>query len=499
MRIKKATIGILSFIMSLFFFSACEKQDNEPEKVNTQVKFSFVEKSLKSTNENNLTSVVISVEDLEGNVIKNSESLSLYDMNGHYISEPIDLLTGDYKLTQFLILNDANEVVLASPTADSPKAYLVDQPLPINFTAVKDEVVNVVPEVLSTANSTPEDFGYSTFGFQGVSTFDFLIGAFIYNGTAQNFEITTADITIRSGDIQVYAGQLQANNDAIGQGITNQITLPEKYDNFTIEITKAGYNTYTATFTKEELRLYFRSQDNGPLIVILNQELAGLVAHYPFDNSADDASGNGYHGTDFGAAGYVTGQFDYARTFANDPTVGVNATDYVTIPNVINSEEFTINFWINTQYNGNHQTFLYLSEGEDWVRANLFFFTSLDLKLSVKFNGLDLRTEDYTHQALVEGRMHDTFMNSTPLEMNKYQNITLTFKNAEIALYIDGTETARYTNINTDLGTTNANIKIGVCPQPGLLYYPLVGQLDDLRFFNRGLTDSEISTLAQSK
>lgn len=501
MKTRKVTTGIICFLLGVFLFSSCDKQNNEPEQVNTQVQFSFIEKSLKTTNENSLSTVVISIEDLEGNIIKNSESINLFDMNGHYISEPIDLLTGDYTLTQYLILNDANEVVYASPLTDSPKAYLVDQPLPIGFTAVKDEVVTISPEVLSTANCTPEDFGYATFGFQVVSTFDFLVGAFIYNETIQNFEITTADITISNGTNEIYTGQLEANTDAIGQGITNQITLSENYDNYTIEISKSGYVTYSSTFTKDELKLHLRSQDNGPLIVILEEEteFPGLVAYYPFNNSADDASGNDYHGTDFGASGYLAGQFDYARTFVNDPTVGVNATDYVTLPNVINSEEFTINFWVNTQFDGNHQTILYLSEGEDWVGSNFFLCANItDLKLNVMLNGLDLRTEDYTHQALKDGRYNDTYLNSGSLELNRYQNVTCTFKNSEVALYIDGAEIARYTNVNRVVGTPNADIKVGVCPKPGMLYYPLVGQLDDLRFYNRELSANEISSLAQS-
>jgi hypothetical protein len=100
-------------------------------------------------------------------------------MNGYYISKPLSLVPGGYKLSKFLVVDASNTVVYATPTEGSTKAYLVNDPLPILFSVTKDNVTKVVPEVISVKNNTPEDFGYATFSFTEVTTFDFLIGVFM--------------------------------------------------------------------------------------------------------------------------------------------------------------------------------------------------------------------------------------------------------------------------------------------------------------------------------
>ncbi|MDF1549930.1 MAG: hypothetical protein P1P88_19040, partial [Bacteroidales bacterium] len=350
------TITLITLFLGLLFGS-CDKPTEDSQKTESFVEFSFTAAQLKSGLVQGLTNVVVTIEDMQGNVIKNMEKVEIYSMNGYYLSKPLSILTGDYKLTSFIVLDANNNVVYASPVEGSEKAYLVENPLPLEFKVQKDNVTKLVPEVLSTAESLPDDFGYSTFGFEISQTFDFLVGAFIYNEAVLNFELTTATISVFNDGELVYSGDLQANGGVSPDnydplGITNKITLPERFESFIVEITKEGYIGYSKTFTKEELRLHFRNEDKGPLVVILeaNTNIPGLVAYYPFNGNVNDVSGNDYHGIDFGAAGYLSSNFELARTFTNDPTVGVNATDYVEIPNVINSDEFSVSLWANLQY-----------------------------------------------------------------------------------------------------------------------------------------------------
>lgn len=144
----------------------------------------------------------------------------------------------------------------------------------------------------------------------------------------------------------------------------------------------------------------------------------------------------------------------------------MNSTDFVTIPNVINSTEFTINFWAKFDRSDTHQSLIYLSPGNDWVVANFWLEISPDMKLAVIFNGLDLRTIDYTHQALKDGRFNSAYLNSRPVEYNKFQNISCIFKNSVVSLYLNGREYAKYMNVNRVVGTPDTQIKKGVCPKP---------------------------------
>jgi PKD repeat protein len=265
----------LSIIIALYaiMFQSCNK---DLETFQSQVEFSFSADILKASNEQGLSSVVITIEDLQGNIVKNSEKIEIYNMNGYYISKPISLVTGEYKLSGFMVLNAANNIVYASPKEGSAKANLVNKPLPLVFTVQKDKVLKLSPEVLNTTECRPEDFGYSTFSFEIAGTFDFLIGAFVYNELSQNFELTPSNISIYCDTILVYSGKLNSNIDSTNMnydslGITNMISLPEKYNNFNIQITKDGYTAYDKIFTKEELRLHYRKEDKGPLVVILEK------------------------------------------------------------------------------------------------------------------------------------------------------------------------------------------------------------------------------------
>ena len=181
-------------------------------------------------------------------------------------------------------------------------ASLVSNPLPISFLVQTNAVTNIAPEVISATDNTPQDFGYATFGFNIDSTFNFLVGAFIYNPIVKNYQLTTASISISYDSLVVYSGQLGSiGKDSSGivspsdsLGLTTKITLPAKYNNFTIVISKPNYATYSQTFTKTQLRKYYLSSNKGPLIVILNNSSAnnlsnGLVAYYP--------SNGEYHGS----------------------------------------------------------------------------------------------------------------------------------------------------------------------------------------------------------
>ncbi|HEY4788979.1 MAG TPA: hypothetical protein VIH57_23175, partial [Bacteroidales bacterium] len=188
-----------------------------------------------------------------------SERIDLYNMNGYYISKPISLVPGSYKLTKFMVVDKDNNVLYVTPMEGSAKAYLVNDPLPIGFSVQKDQVTKVVPQVISAAGSKPEDFGYATFSFDVVKTFDFLIGVFVYNESVQNFEMTTAHLSIATDSGWVYQKDVPAATDTI--------TVKDGQSKYILTVTKDGYNTWVDTLTASELKKYFAK----PLIVILEK------------------------------------------------------------------------------------------------------------------------------------------------------------------------------------------------------------------------------------
>jgi len=225
----------------------------------------------------------------------------------------------------------------------------------------------------------------------------------------------------------------------------------------------------------------------------------GLMAFYPFNGNPNDYSNFGKHGLDHGASHYLSGKCNLARQYYNSPSA-TNNYDYTSIPNVINSSEFTVCFWTKLKTTGTHQCFLYLSSGDNWVFANLMLFTSIENKLTAIVNGLDLRTVDYSHNALVNQEYNNSYNNSAELQWDQYYFVTCTFKNNVFTYYLDGEKYSEFFNVNNQIGTPSNNILLGICPKLSStsMIYPMDGNLDRLCFYNRVLSDDEIRSFFTS-
>lgn len=257
---KKASI--LMFVAALFLVvtNSCKEDDSfDPNATgDLLVSFNKVDASnLKS--EAKPSKVLISLENESQEKIFINEEIQLYKFGESYISTVIPLTVGVYTLSEFMVMDDNNNVLYATPKEGSNKEYLVSDPLNIDYTISKDEVKTIAPEVISTKNNTPEDFGYSTFGFNIVETIDFLTAIFVYDKYSESLELTSAEILIESEDSSIYNGNLSTN--------TNLITVSADYQEYLITISKPGYLDFSTTLSKDSLINCF----NTPLTVILEE------------------------------------------------------------------------------------------------------------------------------------------------------------------------------------------------------------------------------------
>jgi hypothetical protein len=111
--------------------------------------------------------VLLSIEKSNGEVVEKNKKIPLYSFSTGYVSEDLLLATGDYKLTQFMVLNSDDEVIYATPREGSPLSDHVTDPLPIDFKVSEENKTMVTPEVLDvTEQITAYDFGYATFSFE---------------------------------------------------------------------------------------------------------------------------------------------------------------------------------------------------------------------------------------------------------------------------------------------------------------------------------------------
>ena len=223
----------------------------------------------------------------------------------------------------------------------------------------------------------------------------------------------------------------------------------------------------------------------------------GLVAYYPFNGNANDSSGNGNNGTDFGPSKYITTIKGIARSFSNpDPN---NALDYVTVP--INLKgDYTISMMFMYTSITHFNTLIYLSSGESWVNSDIWISLDPHKKLTFIQDSQDLRATDYTHQAIIDNpqRLNSVYVNSDSIQPNQYYDFAVTYSNNTINIYLNGNKYATYTNVNPIIPSTNTLI-IGVCPNEdtNLFYYPLDGVINELRFYKRALPEESIIALTK--
>jgi len=225
--------------------------------------------------------ILVTIEDDKGVVVKNKVSIKLTNFNGSYISSPLVLKDGIYKLKEFLVLDAASNVLYATPLTGSALASVVTTPLPMTFTVTKQILSTVMPQVVSALTKTAGNFGYLTFNFAVVETLDFNLAVFAFNKTTVAYDLVTSDVTLKNGTTEMYKGTFPANIEAIS-------IKDEKAGTYTLEVAKTGYKTYTGTYTYADLKAAF----DDPINVILEE---ATVA-----SSVTDIDGNAYPITTIG-------------------------------------------------------------------------------------------------------------------------------------------------------------------------------------------------------
>lgn len=234
LRILQVTLVILAAAG----FSACEKS-TVPGLGTAEFSVSMPDGQLKSgTTDDPVTTafqLMVSIQDLKGNAIFTDKLIPLYAFGTGFVSEKIEIKTGEFKLVKFMVINSSGKVIYASPMAGSPLAYLTKKPLPFNFNVYPDKVTQVTPEVLVVGDNTPDKFGYASFGVSVIKPITFWAGAVIDNPMIMApFPLfTEAMLTVYARDGWHYTFKLIA-------GI-NQLVIRGGSDVYSFVLEKEGY------------------------------------------------------------------------------------------------------------------------------------------------------------------------------------------------------------------------------------------------------------------
>lgn len=478
---KKSNSSIFLFLL-IVLFASCQKNESKQKGTLT---FSFSSNNLKGEKESSKLdgseefpqALVVSIVDNNGNYVKNMFQIPLYNMNGIYISSPISLPEGNYKLIDFIVVNNAGSIIYLTPKEGSPKAYLVNDPLPVGFNVINNQVTKLNVEVLANDGTSPEEYGYTTFSFDIVKVIDIYVDAFIFDENIQNFKLTNASIEIFKNNILVYRSML---------GITpNRIQLRKEEGNYNITVKKEGYNIYSSFHTLNELTSFTSS---NPLIVILNKltiDLSnGLVAYYAFSNNANDLSP--YNNT--GIMNRLVSTFDRNMN-PNSAFEFDSLYSYVYAPNhsALNPENAISLFALIKPIS------FYGSGNNAIIDKAYYFHTYPYYQYHLGMCGDKYKNYPgiFAFDLCINGERYTLHSSSTYIP-NKWINVIGTYDGNMMKLYIDGVLEDSL-QISGKIVSFGKDLYIG---RFNNFNYSTPGTIDEIRIYNRALTQAEINLLA---
>ena len=232
----------------------------------------------------------------------------------------------------------------------------------------------------------------------------------------------------------------------------------------------------------------------------------GLVAYYPFNGNANDASGNNYHGVVNGATSSTDfkGEINSAYSFDGDD-------DYITTSTILDNvfENFTFSVWVKPQ----------ATEDISWTEGSIVFASSQYKQPVIhpthgqsygdESNSAGAGLYVGTNGLIVVEHSHDYVRNALIFEtsLSSWNHITVVYKSNKPELYLNGSFVKSFTAGNrtvfASLGddiTDRANYsKSGF----GSGFYPHLvqnfsGMIDEIIVWNRALSQNEIGNMYSS-
>jgi len=202
----------------------------------------------------------------------------------------------------------------------------------------------------------------------------------------------------------------------------------------------------------------------------------GLVAFYPFNGNPMDESGNQNNGTVKGNVILTSGrknESNGAYSFPGEPF------NYIEIPHNSNLklDEFTLNAWVFTD--SDYANGYILNKGRDIVNGTY--------RLGVNFVGASVKY----------GSTNGASVSQVP-SINTWHMITGVVNKNNAKLYVDGVLAKEETLVSDYTCTDSSPLTIGMHYYPNVpsyWAYPYKGKLDDIKIYNRPLSENEIQLL----
>jgi hypothetical protein len=217
----------------------------------------------------------------------------------------------------------------------------------------------------------------------------------------------------------------------------------------------------------------------------------GLVGYWPFNGNANDESGNGNNGIVNGATLTLDRYGNANSAYSFD---GIN--DFIQAPNYASNSSFTVSCWVNMPtYNLNS-----LGSNDFIFFGNHSGINDLNRNFLIGYRnfGSEYGFSTYIFNDNGINTFQSYPINQTPPSVNSWHHFVSVFENGTyVKMYLDNqlfwTQASNISQ-QTTRPSEPLFFGIGVATQ----YDYLNGKLDDVGFWNRALTESEISNLYNS-
>ena len=210
----------------------------------------------------------------------------------------------------------------------------------------------------------------------------------------------------------------------------------------------------------------------------------GLIAHYSFNGHANDISSNNCHGQVHGAT-LTTNRFGNS----NSAYFFDGIYDFIhcgSILDVSSQDTISISAWIYPQQISKNNVFSGLGFGKKKIGT---------LQLRVRTNA-DTRFQ--AHHASAREKDSTSIKGDTTFKYNKWYHLVAIYSDKNVELYIDGiAQSFKGGHDRPHLSTIpqNSIFRIGLSFAGRDVPKFFHGKIDEVRVYNRGLTEEEIDSL----
>ena len=212
----------------------------------------------------------------------------------------------------------------------------------------------------------------------------------------------------------------------------------------------------------------------------------GLVAYYPFNGNANDASGSGNNGTVYGGVTLTTNRFGNA----NQAYLFGGSSEYITVPcsSTVFSNDFTVSVWVNaSDYANAWPTILSERGGSDG--------TAFVLQIEGQTSGGSPIGSLISYMAPYGAGLGWSLHYLPQFRTSSWIQIVVAKTGTNIAMFLNGQIVVTNTVVNPNTPPsstlyigTSADLTAG---SDGIFH----GVIDDLRIYNRALTANQVAQL----